>query len=74
VTSYIDAGVASLETHRIYLANLEYDFDPRGFLTSQSASIGKRFGCEYAVAFEVHDLRGTLGTAADRESLLDKLT
>jgi LmbE family N-acetylglucosaminyl deacetylase len=64
VTPYIDTGVASLEKHRIYLENLGYDFDPRGFLTSHFASIGKRFGCEYGVAFEVHELRGTLGTAA----------
>jgi LmbE family N-acetylglucosaminyl deacetylase len=67
VTPYIDTGVASLEKHRIYLANLGYDFDPRGFLTSHFTSIGKRFGCEYAVAFEVHELRGTLGTAAVTE-------
>jgi len=64
VTPYIDLGVASLEKHRIYLENLGHDFDPRGFLTSQSASIGKRFGCAYAVAFEVYDLRGALGTVA----------
>jgi LmbE family N-acetylglucosaminyl deacetylase len=64
VTPYIEAGVASLEKHRIYLDNLGYDFDPRGFLTSHLASMGKRFGCEYAVAFEVHNLRGMLGIAA----------
>jgi LmbE family N-acetylglucosaminyl deacetylase len=67
VTPYIDTGVASLETHRIYLENLGYDFDPRNFLTSLLAPIGERFGCEYAVAFEVHDLRGTLGTAAVKQ-------
>jgi LmbE family N-acetylglucosaminyl deacetylase len=60
VTSYLDVGIASLEKHRIYIEQLGYDFDPKRFLTSQLASIGKQFGCEYAVAFEVHDLGGTL--------------
>ena len=64
VTPYMNAGVASLEKHRMYIDNLGYDFDPRGFLTSVLAPIGARCGCDYAVAFEVHDLGGTLGTAA----------
>lgn len=64
VTPYLDAGVASLEQHCTYIENLGYDFDPRGFLTSHLAPIGERFGCEYAVAFEVHDRGGPLGTTA----------
>ena len=56
VTTFIDAGVASLEKHQVYIENLGYDFDPRSFLTSHLAPLGDRFGCEYAVGFEMHNL------------------
>ena len=62
VTDYIEAGIASLEKHRLYINNLGYGFDPRSFLTSHLAPVGQRFGCDYAVAFEVHDLSRTLGS------------
>ncbi len=62
VTAHIEAGIASLEKHRIYIENLGYDFDPRGFLTSHLAPIGERFECDYAVAFEVYDRGSMLGT------------
>ena len=65
VSAYIDAGVASLEQQRVYIDNLGYDFDPRGFLTSILAPTGARFGCDYAVAYEVHEVAGALTSTSD---------
>lgn len=64
VSAYLDLGIASLEKHRHYIENLGYDFDPRRFLTSLCAPIGERFGCAYAVAYEVYDGGGTLSSDA----------
>jgi LmbE family N-acetylglucosaminyl deacetylase len=52
-TDYLDKGIASLQAHRAYIENLSGDFDPEAFLRENAASNGKRFGCRYAVAFEV---------------------
>ena len=56
VTDFIDKGVESLEKHRVYIDNLGVDFDPDTFLTFNAAAIGERFGCDYAVAFEVFQI------------------
>jgi LmbE family N-acetylglucosaminyl deacetylase len=53
VTDFLDQGVASLQEHRAYLENLSGDFNPDSFLRQIAAATGKRYGCEYAVAFEV---------------------
>jgi LmbE family N-acetylglucosaminyl deacetylase len=53
VTDYLDQGIASLKAHRAYIENLSVDFNPEKFLRENAASTGRRFGCKYAVAFEV---------------------
>ena len=53
VTDHVDKGVASLEEHRVYIENLEKDFDPDTFLRMHLNAVGEMFGCDYAVAFEV---------------------
>ena len=53
VTDYLDRGIASLKAHRAYIENLAGAFNPEAFLRENAASSGKRFGCRYAVAFEV---------------------
>jgi len=53
VTDYLDRGIASLKAHRAYIENLAGNFDPEAFLRENAAFYGKRFGCKYAVAFEV---------------------
>jgi LmbE family N-acetylglucosaminyl deacetylase len=53
VTSFLDRGIASLKEHRVYLGNLSGDFDPEAFLRKNAAETGKRFGCRFAVSFEV---------------------
>ena len=56
VTDFMDAGIASLEKHRVYIDNLGKDFDPEAYLTFNLAATGQRLGCDYAVSFEVFDL------------------
>ena len=53
VTDFIDQGVASLEEHRAYIAGLGQDFDPDFFLRMNANSVGERFGCDYAVSFQL---------------------
>lgn len=53
VTEFIDLGIASLQAHRAYLENLSGDFNPDSFLRQNAAATGERYGCEYAVGFEV---------------------
>jgi len=53
VTDFLDRGIASLQAHQAYIENLSGDFNPDSFLRQNAAATGKRFGCEYAVAFEV---------------------
>lgn len=56
VTDYLDAGIASLEKHKVYIDNLGQDFDPETFLTFNAAAVGERFDSDYAVAFEVFNI------------------
>jgi LmbE family N-acetylglucosaminyl deacetylase len=49
VTSSIDAGVASLQEHRAYIAGLGGDFEPDDFLRRMAGYIGMAAGCEYGV-------------------------
>jgi LmbE family N-acetylglucosaminyl deacetylase len=53
VSKFLDKGIASLKSHQAYIQNLAGDFDPEAFLRSNAAFAGKRFGCQYAVGFEV---------------------
>ncbi len=53
VTDFIDKGIASLRAHRAYIENLSGTFDPEVFLRNNASATGKRFGCSYAVGFEV---------------------
>ena len=56
VTDHLDAGIASLEKHRVYIDNLGKDFDPETFLSFNLAAVGERFGCDYAVGFQVFNM------------------
>lgn len=49
VTATIDAGVASLREHKVYLDGLGREFDPDGFLRNMAGFTGLAAGCEYAV-------------------------
>ncbi len=51
VTQTIDAGIASLREHRVYLAGLGGEFDPDEFLRNMAGFTGLAAGCEYAVGF-----------------------
>jgi len=53
VTDFLDKGIASLKAHKAYIQNLSGDFDPEAFLRNNASATGKRFGCKYAVGFEV---------------------
>ena len=53
VTDFMDKGVESLEAHRVYIDNLPDKANPDEFLRWIAAAVGERFGCEYAVGFEI---------------------
>jgi LmbE family N-acetylglucosaminyl deacetylase len=54
VTEYLDAGIASLECHRVYLDNLGGEpLDVEEFLRSAAAASGELFGVPLAVPFEL---------------------
>jgi LmbE family N-acetylglucosaminyl deacetylase len=51
VTDFLDRGIGSLRAHESYLAHV--GTDPDAMLRQFAEVVGDRFGCEYAVAFEV---------------------
>jgi LmbE family N-acetylglucosaminyl deacetylase len=53
VTDFIERGIASLQAHQVYLQHLGADFDVGAFLREHAAEVGQRYGCQYAVSFEV---------------------
>ena len=53
VGDHIEAGIASLRCHELYLAALDDHDDPDPFLRNPARNIGEQFGCEYATAFEI---------------------
>jgi LmbE family N-acetylglucosaminyl deacetylase len=53
ITAFLAQGIASLQQHRVYLANLSEPFDPAAFLRQQAEETGLRCGCQLAVSFEV---------------------
>jgi LmbE family N-acetylglucosaminyl deacetylase len=52
VTDSIDAGVASLREHRVYIEALGGDFDPETFLRDIAGYGGMAAGCEFAVLLQ----------------------
>jgi hypothetical protein len=50
---FLDKGIPSLKAHKAYIENLSGDFDPEAFLRNNASATGDRFGCLYAVGFEV---------------------
>jgi LmbE family N-acetylglucosaminyl deacetylase len=52
VTDTLDAGIASLASHELYLRALD-NHDPDAFLRDAARSAGERCGVEYATTFEV---------------------
>ncbi|MGH9115387.1 MAG: PIG-L deacetylase family protein [Acidimicrobiales bacterium] len=52
VSATLDAGVASLRQHRVYLDGLGRAFDPDDFLRKAAEFAGMVAGCEYAVVFQ----------------------
>jgi LmbE family N-acetylglucosaminyl deacetylase len=53
VSDHLESGIASLKEHRAYIENLPVSFDPETFLRESAAATGRRFGCSFAVSFEV---------------------
>jgi len=53
ITGFLDQGIASLQAHSVYLANLPGAFDPATFLRQNALEVGPALGCEHAVSFEV---------------------
>ena len=49
VTGTMDAGVASLREHKVYIDGLGRDFDADEFLRNMAGFTGLAAGCEYAV-------------------------
>lgn len=56
VTGHLEAGIRSLEAHKVYLQVLGSDFDPRTFLTTSCEAAGAALGVQHAVSFEVFEL------------------
>jgi LmbE family N-acetylglucosaminyl deacetylase len=53
VSDHLEAGIASLRCHELYLSALSNHEDPDPFLRNAARGIGEQFGCEYATAFEI---------------------
>jgi LmbE family N-acetylglucosaminyl deacetylase len=53
VTEFLEQGIASLAAQRAYFELLGGDFEPDTFLREQAAEVGARFGCRYAVDFQI---------------------
>jgi len=56
VTDYLERGIASLAEHRVYLENLEGQFDLEQFLRSNAEQAGEQVGVPLAVTFEMVSL------------------
>ncbi|WP_034483201.1 PIG-L deacetylase family protein [Actinomadura oligospora] len=56
VTGHLEAGIASLTAHQVYFNGLSQDFDPTGFLTHMTATMGEQAGVTHAVTFELIEL------------------
>jgi hypothetical protein len=57
VTDTFEAGVASLQEHRAYIAGLGWEgWDPREFLEGILRAGGQGLGVAFAVPFEVYSM------------------
>lgn len=56
VTGHLDAGIASLNAHKIYFDNLGQDFDASAMLTGMAEQAGSEVGVTHAIAFELIEL------------------
>jgi LmbE family N-acetylglucosaminyl deacetylase len=56
VTASIQAGIASLRQHQVYISGLGGNFDPDSYLKEMARSVGIEAGCEYAVAFQRYSM------------------
>ena len=55
VTATLEAGIASLREHAMYIEGLGREFDPDEFLRNMAGFVGLGAGCEYAVGFRRYD-------------------
>ena len=54
VSDYLEAGVASLLCHRVYIDSLgDPSFDPDAFLRQMGGKVGEELGVPFGVAFEL---------------------
>ncbi len=53
ITDHLDAGIASLSCHAMYLEHLDEPTDPDSFLRGAAQEAGRRLGVELATSFEV---------------------
>ena len=56
IAGFIDRGILSLETHRVYIDNLSERFKPAEFLRENAIQTGKQSGYKYAISFEAIDI------------------
>ncbi len=63
--SAVQASVRSLASHQAYLAHVAGHPDPAVFIPQTLREGGSAAGCEYAVAFRVHDLGGIDSSASE---------
>ncbi len=55
VTATLEAGIASLREHAMYIEGLGREFDSDEFLRNMAGFVGLGAGCEYAVGFRRYD-------------------
>jgi len=55
VTATIEAGIASLREHAVYIEGLGRDFDPDELLRNMAGFVGLAAGCDYAVGLRRYD-------------------
>ena len=56
VTGYLEAGIRSLEAHRIYIDVLGGGFEPRPFLTGIAEAGGRQLGVQHAAMIRLIEL------------------
>ncbi len=58
VVDHLDAGIASLRAHEVYLRGLGRDFNPEQFVRAMTAMAGPAIGVRHAVTFGQIQLQG----------------
>ena len=64
----VDAGVASLNCHKAYLAHVTGHPKPEDFIPPMLAEQGQAVGENYAIAFRLHDMGGIAASGDEQES------